>query len=346
MFDSKAKTLTAVFVLVCSAAAIPCGMGSGGTVPSKSPVEHASSPSWTQLTDHAAFPGAYNFPVFTVRNQMWAFHPAGNWYSTDGRSWTKSEMPLAGASSGYQKYVQFNDAVYLLGTVEGDYRNMRLGSRIIRTVDFKRWDVVANTTNLPARVFYRTVVFKGKIWLMGGFDGKNYYNDVWNSADGVRWRRVAETTAWSPRNIDVAVVFKSKIWIIGGGVIDGQPTNNPQSRGEIWSSYDGANWTKVSDKMVKQWGASPIVFDGKLWLVGANRDGNFTRAVLVTDDGMTWKEHTAPWTPRGAAATWMFGNGLYMTGGKYSVRENGEQRFIYSNDVWVMTTSQTSLPTD
>jgi hypothetical protein len=26
-----------------------------------------------------------------------------------------------------------------------------------------------------------------------------------------------------------------------------------------------------------------------------------------------------------------------MTGGKYSVTENGEIRFIYSNDVWVMT---------
>jgi len=85
----------------------------------------------------------------------------------------------------------------------------------------------------------------------------------------------------------------------------------------------------------------PIVFDGKLWLIGANRDGNFARSSLATEDGVTWKEESAPWSPRGGVAAWIFDNKLYLTGGKYSVTENGNIRFIYINDVWYMARSRT-----
>ncbi|HEX8920993.1 MAG TPA: hypothetical protein VF766_05925, partial [Pyrinomonadaceae bacterium] len=295
--------------------------------------------TWAKVADSAPFPGAYNFPVFTMRGQMWAFHHEGNWSSTDGRTWTKSELPLAGLNSGYQKYVQFKDAVYALGTMEGNYTNMRLSSRIARTTDFKRWEVVAETSRLPQRVFYGAVVFKDKIWLMGGFDGQRYYNDVWNSADGVNWTKAIEGAAWSPRIVGAAVVFKNRIWIIGGGFIDGEPSDG-RAGTEVWSSIDGVKWERATDKMARLWGASPVVYDGKLWLVGANRDGSFSRAVMVTDDGTTWREEAALWSPRGGVATWVFDNKLYMTGGKYSVTENGEIKFIYSNDVWYMEASR------
>jgi hypothetical protein len=299
----------------------------------------ASQFSWTQVSDGAAFLGAYNFPVFTVRQEAWAFHPQGNWSSTDGRAWTRSELPLAGLQTGYQKYVQMGDAVYALGTMEGNYTNMRLSSRIARTSDFKRWEVLAEHSELPARVFYGAVVFNNKIWLMGGFDGHDYYNDVWNSADAVHWTRINEHVAWSPRNAGACVVFKDRIWMIGGGVIDGTKPVNANEGREIWSSIDGINWAQASDTMARTWGGSPVVFNGKLWLVGANRDGNFSRAVMVTDDGIKWRDETAPWSPRGAVATWIFDDRLYMTGGKYSVAENGEIKFIYSNDVWYMAAS-------
>jgi hypothetical protein len=239
-------------------------------------------------------------------------------------------------NAGYQKYVQFNDAVYALGTMEGNYLDMRLSSRIARTSDFKRWEIIAESSELPARIFYGAVVFNNKIWLLGGFDGKSYYNDVWNSSDAVHWTRVADKSAWSPRNVGAAVVFKNRIWVIGGGLIDGTPTDDSAGT-EVWSSADGINWTLATNRIAKQWGSSPVVFDGKLWLVGANRDGSFLRAVLVTEDGVVWKEETASWSPRGGATTWVFDNKLYMTGGKFSEELNGQPRFIYSNDVWYMT---------
>src|SRR5262249_17477840 len=106
---------------------------------------------------------------------------------------------------------------------------------------------------------------------------------------------------------------------------------------EIWSSADGVRWTLATNQMPRTAGGSPIVFDGKLWLVGANRGGSFARASLVIEDGVMWSEESAPWSPRHAAAAWVYDDELFMTGGKYSVIENGNIRFIYSNDVWRMS---------
>jgi hypothetical protein len=293
--------------------------------------------TWTKVADSAAFPGAYNFPVFVVGPQMWALHTRGNWWSTDGVRWQPSPLPQSGLNSGYQHYVLYHDAVYALGTMSGNYLDLHLSSRVVRTRDFKTWDVLATQSELPPRVFYGAVTFRDRIWLLGGFDGKRYYNDVWNSRDGVHWKRVTEHAAWSARNVDMAVVFKGRIWMIGGGVIDGQPETNPDSRHEVWSSADGIVWTKAADREDESWGGAPVVFDGRLWLIGANRDKTFAPATLVTDDGITWQEDTAPWPARGAPAVWVFGGKLFMTGGKYSVMENGATRFIYRNDVWTMS---------
>jgi hypothetical protein len=78
------------------------------------------------------------------------------------------------------------------------------------------------------------------------------------------------------------------------------------------------------------------MFDGKLWLVGANRSGGFTSSMIVTANGRTWERIEAPWSPRGGVATWTDGARMYLTGGKYSREVGGEWQFEYSNDVWAM----------
>jgi hypothetical protein len=311
-----------------------------GAASGNPPVETAPSYSWTRMSEGAAFPGSYNFSVFVAQNRMWAFHHEGVWHSADGRTWTKSSLPSIRRNVYVTRYVQFNNAIYALGQNQGNYRNISFGSTIRRTTDFKRWETLAGKSELPNRIFYGLVAFNGKIWLLGGFDGQGYYNDVWNSSDGAHWARVVEHAAWSPRNVDTAAVFKNRIWVIGGGLIDGTPEANKNAGREIWSSADGVNWALATDHMPRTAGGSPIVFEGKLWLVGANRDGSFARASLVTDDGVTWREESAPWSPRGAVAVWVYDDQLFMTGGKYSVTENGNIRFIYSNDVWRMSSSR------
>ncbi len=292
---------------------------------------------WHNVAVKSDYAISYNYPVFIVDGKMLALNNGG-WFSENGKNWTKTELPKSRVNSAYQKFVQFKGAIYALGEMEGNYLNFKLSSKITRTRDGKTWETVAEKSNLPDRVFYGAVAFKDKIWLIGGWDGKNYHNDVWNSADGVNWNRVSEKSAWTERIISKIVVFKDRIWIIGGGAIDGEKEINPNSASEIWSSGDGINWTKHTTNATNKIAGTPVVFDDKLWLVGANRNsGNFASAVLVSEDGENWQELSAPWTPRGAVAVWVFDNKLFMTGGKYSFVENGETKFVYSNDVWAMS---------
>jgi hypothetical protein len=294
---------------------------------------------WQNVTAKAEFPQGYNYPVFVLEDKSFLALNGGCWLSKDGVNWTKTDLPDIGLNSAYQKYVQFGGAIYALGAIEGNYLNFKISTKILRTRDGKSWETVAEKSNLPERIFYGAAVFKNRIWLVGGYDGKRYYNDVWNSADGVNWTRVAEKTEWSERNTGI-IVFKNRLWIIGGGVIDGEKPNNPDSGNEIWSSEDGINWQKSERTGINKIAGSAVVFDEKLWLVGANRnDGKFANAVLVSEDGANWQEFSAPWSPRGGTAVWVFGDKLFMTGGKYSYQDKGEIKFVYSNDVWAMSKS-------
>ena len=286
---------------------------------------------------HAGFPGGYNFPVFVVGHSMWAFHGQGHWSSSDGKRWTQSTLPLSGLNSAYQKYVQLGDAVYSLGTMRGNYLSMQLTSRIARTRNFTTWETVAETSNLPRRVFYGAVVMQNRIWLLGGWDGTRYYNDVWTSTDAVHWTRVVEHAPWSARNTTAVVVFRNTIWIIGGGVIDGEREINPNASREVWSSPDGVQWTKTPERAGPALNGTPVVFDDRLWLVGSNRNGAFDSAVWSTSDGEHWQSESAPWSARGAPAPWVFDNQLYITGGKYSETRNGQIEFLYRDDVWRMS---------
>jgi hypothetical protein len=323
--------------LVLFAAAFSCRSGSSQSTVRSNDNAQSSGYIWTQLTEHAAFPPGYNFPVYVAKGKMWAMHAEGIWSSSNGQVWTREQLPSIRRNVYQTDYVLFNDAVFALGDNTGNFEAIRFRPRVRRTNDFRRWEILSERSNLPGRIFRGVGVFNGKIWLLGGFDGKNYYNDVWNSGDGVTWTRITEHAAWSPRTVGQPFVFRDRMYIIGGGVIDGATEINPASAREVWSTVDGKDWVKTLGEMPMIAGGAPVVFDDKLWLVGANRDGSFGRSSMVSSDAVDWIEHRAPWSPRGGAAAWVMGDKLYMTGGKYSVTENGEIRFMYSNDVWVMS---------
>ena len=329
----QGKSIGLNLILLAFVAAHGCARTTTSEPPGDSSREPSAVYAWTKVTDHAGFPEAYNFPIFNFRNTLWVFHSQGNWFSKDGKSWTKAELPALGLRTGYQQYVQFNDAIYALGTMEGDYRNLKVGSRIMKTSsDLKQWEVVAAQSELPARVFYGATVFVGKIWMLGGFDGKDYYHDVWSSSDGVKWLRVTEKAPWSARSNPSVFVFNNKIWLLAGGIIDGEVAN------DVWSTSDGISWRQETDQLGPRpiFGGSIVIYDNRIWIVGLNRNDGFQSAVMVSSNGVNWTESKAPWTPRGGVATCVFDGKLFMTGGKYSVTENGQLKFIYRNDVWYM----------
>jgi hypothetical protein len=129
------------------------------------------------------------------------------------------------------------------------------------------------------------------------------------------------------------VHYRDRLLLIGGGRLDGPQAN------DIWSTPDrGLSWRRETARIAEPvaFGYAPVVFDERLWLVGANRSGAFTSEMLVSEDGRSFEAVRAPWSPRGGVAVWSTARRMFLTGGKYSYPEGGEPRFVYSHDVWAM----------
>lgn len=293
----------------------------------------ASPYDWQQLNVQAPFPGSYNFDLFATATHAYAFHTEGVWRSATGRDWEKTPLPNALGNLAFADYVQFNGAVYALGSVTGNIETYWQTSRILKTTNFKTWQTLAETSSLPKLIFYKTAVFQNKIWLLGGFDGKRHSNEVWSSADGLHWNRVTPYADWSARNPGGLVVFQNRLYLLGGGEIDRLPLN------DVWSSSDGVDWRLETARMhpTAFWGYKAEVFDGQLWLMGCNRNGAFTSEVIHSADGKTWHAERAAWSPRGGVATAIFKGNLLLTGGKFSEAIHGEIRFGYRHDVWQLS---------
>lgn len=300
------------------------------TFDSKTPAEEKPQPAtgyrWVKLTDDAAFRKSYNFQLFSHSNKLWAFHPAGNYFSTDGKQWTRSALPNSISNLAFMDYVQFNNSILGLGHLEGNIERHSLSTRITQTTDMATWKTLAAESNLPGRFFYHPVVFNNRIWIYGGTsDGENSFDDAWSSSDGVNWKKEADHLPFGKRNGQQFIVFQNKLYMLDN---------------DVWSSADGLKWTKVTDHITNAalFGYTALVFDNKIWLLGCNRNGQFASKVYVSSDGSTWEEQDAPWSPRGGIAATVHNGRLYMTGGKYGGLKEGstETEFVYSNDVWML----------
>lgn len=278
---------------------------------------------WTKLLDSAEWKKSYNFQMFSINDTLWTFHPDGNWYSIDGKNWTKSSLPNSIYNLAFLDYVAFNHTVLGLGHFEGNIEHFTFKPEIYKTTDFKRWSIISKESNLPKRFFYHPFIFNNKIWLIGGEDSKRQYADIWNSVDGITWVQQKDNLPFGKRSNSQIVFLNGKLFLI----------NN-----DVWSSADGLNWQKVTDEIVKDeqiFGYSAQVFDNKIWLLGCNRNGQFTSQVLFSSDGKNWQSQNAPSLPRGGIAATVHKNKIYMTGGKYGGTPNHPD-FRYDNDVWTL----------
>ena len=91
-----------------------------------------------------------------------------------------------------------------------------------------RWSLGLASAPWASRDSAGTVVFKGKMWILGGFldyfpadaSGLNevYFrtNDVWFSENGLDWMLATAQASWPARNLPASVAFKEKMWIMGG----------------------------------------------------------------------------------------------------------------------------------
>ena len=67
--------------------------------------------------------------------RLWAFHFDGNWFSLNGKDWTKSKLANSIQNLAFLDYIQFNDAIWGLGHFEGNIEKFKLTTSIYKTTE-------------------------------------------------------------------------------------------------------------------------------------------------------------------------------------------------------------------
>lgn len=279
---------------------------------------------WQKVLDSADWKKNYNFQLFSLRDTLWTFHPDANWYSIDeGQNWVKSTLSNVINNHAFLDYIIFKNAVFGLGYLDGNIEAHTFKPQIYRSDNMRTWELLSAQSNLPQRFFYHPFIFQDKIWIIGGEDKNQQYADIWNSKDGIHWVQQKDKLPFGKRSGSIVVELKDKLYLL----------NN-----DVWSSSDGLNWQKETDAIVQGeqlFGYAALVYDEKIWLLGCNRNGQFSSQVLASSDGKKWEGMNAPWSPRGGIAATVYHDKIFMTGGKYGGTPD-QTEFIYSNDLWVL----------
>jgi hypothetical protein len=181
------------------------------------------------------------------------------------------------------------------------------------------WICATQAASWSGRNEHSSVVFNGKMWVLGGEDLSAVRNDVWYSTDGANWLQACSLSGWTSRLDYSAVVFDNKIWVMGG-------TDYDNLFNDVWYSTDGINWIQAieSAPWSKRVGHTSVVFDNKIWVIGGyNSNEEVLNDVWYSSDGVNWVQATASaeWEPRVGHTSVVFDNKIWVIGGGF-------------NDVW------------
>jgi len=183
----------------------------------------------------------------------------------------------------------------------------------------KYWAATASPAAFTGRSAHSSVVYGGKMWVIGGNDGE-YKRDVWNSVDGITWFIATTTAAFTGRCVHSSVVYGGKMWVIGG--------NDGGYKRDVWNSTDGVTWsiaTTTAAFSVRGYHTS-VVYNDKMWVIGGY-DGAYKQDVWNSTDGITWSiaTTTAAFTARRGHTSVVYGGKMWIIGGN----DGGKKR-----DVW------------
>jgi N-acetylneuraminic acid mutarotase len=192
------------------------------------------------------------------------------------------------------------------------------------------WSRTNDESPFDGRSGHAAVVFREKLWLMGGFDGRNVNNEIWCTDDGLKWRGIKRGRRFGGRALFSTLVFRKKLWVIGGLYFDRD--HNIKDLNDIWNSSDGIHWQRVTGNapFSPRGGHSSFVFKGKIWILGGI---GHRPDIWNSIDGIHWKQVTgsAPYGSRGGQSVVHFRGKLWLIGGFYV---DGENRFHSLSDVW------------
>lgn len=303
--------------------------------------------SWTQATNEAGWTERHSHAsvVFDETDdgidnpKMWVLGGyvtmSDVWNSTDGETWTEVASSTGwGGRYGHTALVfdetdddVDNPKMWVLGGYEFSADN-----DVWCSSDGVNWTEVTPDAEWSERAGHASVVFDGKMWVLGGQENSSYYiSDAWSSADGLNWTLENSEPGWYPRLDHTALVFNDKLWLISG---------DHYGNNEIWSSEDGQTWSAIISDLDDddgEWynrsGHTSVVFDDKMWIIGGYGMGEYEE-VWASIDGVNWSRlmDSAEWNARSNHTSLVFDDKIWIIGGSGS---DGGMLSDYS-DVWYL----------
>jgi hypothetical protein len=346
---SRALALVALFFVVYPAARADTEPTASTPHSSISPSQQVSDYRWVKVTLDAPFAPRDGAGALVFQGRMWllgGWNPGDKlhfpricnnevWNSHDGLAWTlvkqntfvDNTFDSTGDWEGRHTagYVVYDDKMWIVG---GDVNQGHYHNDVWNSTDGRTWARVNRGRDVPwgPRALHYTLVFQGKIWVMGGQtmpgfaqSKEIFYRDIWNTTDGVHWEQITpKEPFWAARGmIGGSAVFRDRIWILGGGTYDTPTTPTRRFYNDVWSSPDGLNWQRHLE--LAPWEPRQYhdvaVFDDRLWVLEGWNKGN-RNDVWYSADGTNWYElPDTPWKPRHAASVFVHDNSLWMVAG-------------------------------
>lgn len=306
--------------------------------------------AWTKETDSIPWASDYvysnsgNYKAFVFNNKLWVISKGRIWSSNDGNGWIDA-TPIMWSPRAKHASLVFTDPIdnvekiWVMGGEKLVCRNSTCRYEGVNDIwsseDGTIWTKVADAP-WKGRYGLASVVFRNKIWVIGGYNGTSSFYDVWSSEDGRNWVLMNFS---APFGYSVnSVIHDNKLWIISGNK-------------KVWSSSNGVEWALVNANA--SWDArndfASVAYNNKMWLfAGESFTGNgFIQRndVWSSSDGVTWaREPDAPWTGRTSISASLYNNKIWVTGGvkkNYNPQTTSSGATVYyfknqtvSQDMW------------
>jgi hypothetical protein len=291
------------------------------------------APQWVKVADIAGWQPRDSSGEVVYNNQLWllggwfdsfAAPPRDVWSSPDGKNWKRVSENAPWKHSDLPMTLVFDDRMWLMGGwFNGRLPGHSASSEVWWSKDGVHWEKSTAAAGWSPRIAAGAVVFKGKMWILGGTenyyfgDGKSLKNDVWSSSDGQHWKLETADAGWSPRAYHAAIALNDRLYVLGGG--NYVPTYGATS--DVWSSADGVHWERLVETAPwspRLWFSS-VVYRDRMWVLGgwSNNPARNWGDVWYSKNGKEWHEFKSPtsWKERHEHSTWVFQDKIWVAGG-------------------------------
>lgn len=176
----------------------------------------------------------------------------------DFQSWERVGQATRFPQVVFAAAASFKGALWMFGGYDGQ-GNV---ASVWRSSDGLQWERVTDRAPWGPRGGSKTVVFKDRLYLIGGgvLDGPNS-NDVWSTGDGTTWRQETVSLAPEAPTGFTPVAMRDAIWLVGAN-------RSGAFKSEMLVSNDGQRWTPVSAPWSPRGGVAAWTDGASLYVTG------------------------------------------------------------------------------